>query len=241
MKLVIFGLTLNSSRSDGHATLWRGPCRGYHVRDIEFTAAFDIDRNKVGKDLDKAGYAEPNSTYKFAEVPRPGIKVHRGMTHDGLGKYLSLKIDKAPGSTDDIVKILKQTTTDVVISYLPVGSEITDQKWCYIHMHGTTFGNVPLKCEVKLEVWDSPNSAGVVIDAVRCCKLALDRGIGGELRGPSSYFMKSPPEHCTDHEASERTEAFIRGNDQKNVPSPSVPLAEDVPTSSLTSSETVVR
>jgi myo-inositol-1-phosphate synthase len=313
---------------------------GYHVRDIEFTAAFDIDATKVGKDLAEAIYAEPNNTYRFAEVPKLGVTVHRGMTHDGLGKYLSQKITKAPGPTADIVRILKETGTDVVVSYLPVGSEmatkwyveqvleagcgfvncipvfiasqeywhnrfaerqlpiigddiksqvgatithralvnlfkdrgvrldrtyqlnfggntdflnmlererldskkisktnavtsqlgdpmpadqvhvgpsdfvpwLADQKWCYIHMHGTTFGNVPLKCEVKLEVWDSPNSAGVVIDAVRCAKLALDRGIGGALIGPSSYFMKSPPQQFTDHEARERTEAFIAQN-----------------------------
>jgi myo-inositol-1-phosphate synthase len=311
---------------------------GYHIRDIEFTAAFDIDRNKVGRDLSEAIFTEPNNTFTFARVPHLGVEVHRGMTHDGLGKYLSLKIDKAGGSTADIVKILRETRTDVVVSYLPVGSEmatkwyveqvleagcgfvncipvfiasqpywqqrfrekalpivgddiksqvgatithralvnlfrergvrldrtyqlnfggntdflnmlererldskkisktnavtsqlgepmraedvhvgpsdfvpwLADQKWCYIHMQGTTFGNVPLKCEVKLEVWDSPNSAGVVIDAVRCAKLALDRGIGGPLNGPSSYFMKSPPEQCTDHEARERVEAFIR-------------------------------
>lgn len=313
---------------------------GYHVRDIEFTAAFDIDRNKVGLDLGEAIYAEPNNTYRFADVPRLGVPVHRGMTHDGLGKYLGLKIEKAPGSTADIVGILKRTQTDVLVSYLPVGSEmatkwyveqaleagcgfvncipvfiasqpywaqrfrerglpivgddiksqvgatithralvnlfrergvrldrtyqlnfggntdflnmlererldskkisktnavtsqlgsplradnvhvgpsdfvpwLADQKWCYIHMQGTTFGNVPLKCEVKLEVWDSPNSAGVVIDAVRCVKLALDRGVGGPLTGPASYFMKSPPQQFTDHEARELTEAFIRGD-----------------------------
>ena len=311
---------------------------GYHVRDIEFSAAFDIDVNKVGRDLSEAIFAPPNNTYKFSDVPRLGVKVHRGMTHDGLGKYLRQKIHKAPGSTDDIVSILKRTGTDIVVSYLPVGSEmatkwyveqvleagcglvncipvfiasepywqqrflerglpvigddiksqvgatithrslvnlfrergvrldrtyqlnfggntdflnmlererldskkisktnavtsqlgepmpadnvhvgpsdfvpwLADQKWCYIYMHGTTFGNVPLKCEVKLEVWDSPNSAGVVIDAVRCAKLALDHGLAGPLRGPASYFMKSPPEQCTDHEARERTEAFIR-------------------------------
>jgi myo-inositol-1-phosphate synthase len=311
---------------------------GYHIRDIEFSAAFDIDQNKVGKDLSEAIFTEPNNTYVFSRVPRCGVPVHRGMTHDGLGKYLSLKINKAKGSTADIVKILKDTRTDVVVSYLPVGSEmatkwyveqvleagcafvncipvfiasqpywqkrflerglpiigddiksqvgatithralvdlfrergvrldrtyqlnfggntdflnmlerdrldskkisktnavtsqlgepmkaenvhvgpsdfvpwLTDQKWCYIHMHGTTFGNVPLKCEVKLEVWDSPNSAGVVIDAVRCAKLALDRGIGGPLHGPSSYFMKSPPVQCDDHQAREQVEAFIR-------------------------------
>jgi myo-inositol-1-phosphate synthase len=313
---------------------------GYHIRDIEFTAAFDIDRNKVGRDLSEAIFAEPNNTFKFSGVPPLGVTVHRGMTHDGLGKYLSEKITKAPGPTDDIVSILERTRTDVVVSYLPVGSEMAtkwyveqvlkagcgfvncipvfiasqpywqerfrergvpiigddiksqvgatithramvnlfrergvrldrtyqlnfggntdflnmlererldskkvsktnavtsqlgapmpadqvhvgpsdyvpwlqDQKWCYIHMHGTTFGNVPLKCEVKLEVWDSPNSAGVVIDAVRCIKLALDRGIAGPLTGPASYFMKSPPQQFTDHEARERTESFIQAN-----------------------------
>ncbi len=311
---------------------------GYHIRDIEFTAAFDIDREKVGKDLGEAIFAGQNNTLKFSEVPKLGIRVDRGMTHDGLGKYLSERIEKAPGPTADIVRILKETGTDVVVSYLPVGSEmatkwyveqvleagcgfvncipvfiasqpywqqrfaerslpvigddiksqvgatithralvnlfrergvrldrtyqlnfggntdflnmlererldskkvsktnavtsqlgspmpadqvhvgpsdyvpwLTDQKWCYIHLHGTTFGNVPLKCEVKLEVWDSPNSAGVVIDAVRCIKLALDHGVSGALTGPASYFMKSPPQQFTDHEARERTEAFIR-------------------------------
>src|SRR4051812_23307080 len=311
---------------------------GDHIRDIEFTAAFDIDAGKVGRDLSEAIFAAPNNTYKFSDVPALGVRVHRGMTHDGLGKYLSEKITKAPGSTDDIVDILQRTRTDVVVSYLPVGSEMAtkwyveqvleagcgfvncipvfiasqpywqqrfierglpiigddiksqvgatithralvnlfrergvrldrtyqlnfggntdflnmlererldskkisktnavtsqlgtplaaenvhvgpsdfvpwlhDQKWCYIHMHGTTFGDVPLKCEVKLEVWDSPNSAGVVIDAVRCIKLALDHGISGPLVDPASYFMKSPPQQFTDNEARERTEAFIR-------------------------------
>jgi myo-inositol-1-phosphate synthase len=328
---------------------------GYHIRDIEFTAAFDIDSNKVGRDLATAIFAAPNNTYKFTDVPPLGVKVHRGMTHDGLGKYLGEKIRKAPGSTDDIVSILQRTRTDVVVSYLPVGSEMAtkwyveqvleagcgfvncipvfiasqpywqqrfaerglpiigddiksqvgatithralvnlfrergvrldrtyqlnfggntdflnmlererldskkisktnavtsqlgtplaadnvhvgpsdfvpwlqDQKWCYIHMHGTTFGNVPLKCEVKLEVWDSPNSAGVVIDAVRCAKLALDRGIAGPLTGPASYFMKSPPQQFTDHEARERTEAFIRGE------SPRQPVREAAPASAV--------
>jgi myo-inositol-1-phosphate synthase len=325
---------------------------GYHVRDIEFTAAFDIDVNKVGRDLAEAIYTPPNNTYRFADVPALGVNVHRGMTHDGLGKYLSEKITKAPGPTADIASILRQTRTDVVVSYLPVGSEmatkwyveqildagcgfvncipvfiasqpywqrrfeerglpiigddiksqlgatithrvlvnlfkergvrldrtyqlnfggntdflnmlererlnskkisktnavtsqlgepmpadqvhvgpsdyvpwLADQKWCYIHLHGTTFGNVPLKCEVKLEVWDSPNSAGVVIDAVRCVKLARDRGIGGALDGPASYFMKSPPQQFTDHEARERTEAFIRGEDAATpAPRPAAP------------------
>ena len=316
---------------------------GYHIRDIEFTAAFDINETKVGRDLSEAIFAEPNNTIKFSEVPPLGVPVHRGMTHDGLGKYLNKVIKKAAGPTDDIVGILKDTHTDVVVSYLPVGSEmatkwyveqvldagcglvncipvfiasrpywqnrfqerglpiigddiksqvgatithrvltnlfrergvrldrtyqlnfggntdfmnmlererleskkisktnavtsqldvplssdlahvgpsdyipwLADRKWCYIRMEGTTFGNVPLNCELKLEVWDSPNSAGVVIDAVRCIKLALDRGIGGPLIGPASYFMKSPPQQFTDDEAHRRVEAFIATEDKK--------------------------
>src|ERR1043166_5172780 len=310
---------------------------GYHIRDIEFSAAFDIDANKVGKDLSEAIFTAPNNTYKFSGVPRLNVPVRRGMTHDGIGKYLAEIIRKASGTTDDVSGILKSTKTDVVVSYLPVGSEMAtkwyveqvldagcafvncipvfiasqpywrrrfksrglpiigddiksqlgatithrvlthlfrdrgvrldrtyqlnfggntdflnmlererlaskkisktnsvlsqidysltpanahvgpsdyvpwleDRKWCYIRMEGTTFGNVPLNCEMKLEVWDSPNSAGVVIDAVRCAKLALDRGIGGAIIGPSSYFMKSPPQQFSDYEARARTEAFI--------------------------------
>lgn len=312
---------------------------GYHIGDIEFSAAFDIADTKVGKDLSEAIFAPPNNTYRFANVPHLGVPVHRGMTHDGLGKFLSQKVHKAPGSTDDIVGILRSTRTDVVVSYLPVGSEMAtkwyveqvleagcgfvncvpvfiasqaywrrrfeerglpiigddiksqvgatithrvltalfrergvrldrtyqlnfggntdfynmlererleskkisktnavtsqldyelpddavhvgpsdyvpwleDRKWCYIRMEGTTFGNVPLNLELKLEVWDSPNSAGVVIDAVRCVKLALDRNIGGALIGPSAYFMKTPPQQMTDNEARQLTEAFITG------------------------------
>lgn len=311
---------------------------GYHVGDIEIVAAFDIDKNKVGKDLAEAIYTEPNNTYKFAAVPKTGVKVHRGMTHDGLGKYLSKIIEKAPGSTDDVVGILKATKADVVVSYLPVGSEeatkwyveqvleagcafincipvfiakekywqkrfedrglpiigddiksqvgatithrvlarlfedrgvrldrtyqlnfggntdflnmlererleskkisktnavtsmlghqldpdnvhvgpsdyvpwLTDRKWAYIRLEGTTFGDVPLNIELKLEVWDSPNSAGVVIDAVRCAKIALDRGMKGALVAPSSYFMKSPPKQFPDDKARELVEEFIR-------------------------------
>ena len=319
---------------------------GYHPRDIEFSAAFDINGDKVGRDLSEAIYVEPNNTVRFADVPPLDVKVHRGMTHDGLGKYLKQVIPKARGATDDIVGILKKTRTDVVVSYLPVGAEmatkwyveqvleagcgfvncipvfiasqpywqrrfaqrglpiigddiksqvgativhriltdlfrkrgvrldrtyqlnfggntdflnmlererleskkisktqavtsqlghpmmekdvhvgpsdyvpwLTDRKWCYIRMEGTTFGNVPINCEVKLEVWDSPNSAGVVIDAVRCAKLAMDRGIGGALNGAASYFMKSPPVQVTDDEAREQVEAFIRGDeDARNV------------------------
>jgi len=310
---------------------------GYHVRDIEFTAAFDIDSEKVGKDLSEAIWSGQNNTIKFAEVPHMGVRVHRGMTHDGLGKYLKEKIQKAPGETADIVQILKETQTDVVVSYLPVGSEqatkwyveqvleagcgfvncipvfiaqedywakrfrkagmpivgddiksqvgativhrqlarlfadrgvkmvhtsqlnvggnmdfynmlererleskkisktnavtsimdeelpaddvyigpsdyvpwLTDRKWAHIRVEGQAFGDVPLNVEMKLEVWDSPNSAGIVIDAVRCCKLALNHGIGGPLEGPSSYLMKSPPVQVPDPVARERTEEFI--------------------------------
>jgi myo-inositol-1-phosphate synthase len=310
---------------------------GYHVRDVNFVAAFDIDANKVGHDLAEAIYLPPNNTYKFADVPRTGVRVSRGMTHDGVGKYLEDVVPRATGPTDDIVGILRDTKTDVVVSYLPVGSEeatkwyveqvlaagcafincipvfiaredywrqrfeerrlpiigddiksqvgatimhrvltrlfrdrgvrldhtyqlnfggntdflnmlererlaskkisktnavasqidyempmgdihigpsdhvpwLQDRKWAYIRLEGTTFGNVPLNVELKLEVWDSPNSAGVVIDAIRCCKLALDRGIGGALEGPSAYFMKSPPKQYTDEQARQMTERFI--------------------------------
>lgn len=312
---------------------------GYHIRDIEFTAAFDVVDTKVGKDLSEAIFAYPNNTYRFVEVPPLNVRVSRGMTHDGLGKYLSQIVKKAPGPTDDIIGILKETKTDVVVNFLPVGSEmatkwyveqvleagcafvngipvfiasseywskrfmerglpiigddvksqvgatilhrvltslfvdrgvrldrtyqlnfggnadflnmlersrleskkisktnavtsmlpyplpednvhvgpsdyvpwLTDRKWCYIRMEGTTFGDVPLNVEVKLEVWDSPNSAGVVIDAIRCAKLALDRGLKGALIAPSAYFMKSPPKQFKDEQAREMTEAFIRG------------------------------
>jgi myo-inositol-1-phosphate synthase len=310
---------------------------GYHIRDINFVAAFDIDANKVGRDLSEAVFAPPNNTYQFSEVPKTGVRVARGMTHDSVGKYLQDVVPKASGPTADIVGILKETETHIVISYLPVGSEaatkwyveqvlaagcafincipvfiasggywpdrfrehglpiigddiksqvgstiihrvltrlfrdrgvrldrtyqlnfggntdflnmlererltskkisktksvtsqldyelppgdihigpsdhvpwLLDRKWAYIRMEGTTFGNVPLNVELKLEVWDSPNSAGVVIDAIRCCKLALDRGIAGALEGPSAYFMKSPPKQYTDGQAREMVERFI--------------------------------
>ena len=315
---------------------------GYHISDINFVAAIDIDRNKVGKDLAQAIFTAPNNTFKFCEVPAAGVKVQRGMTHDGLGKYLSQIIQKAPGSTVDIVKVLKDTQTDVVINYLPVGSEeatkwyieqvltagcgfincipvfiarekywqerfaheglpvigddiksqvgativhrvltrlfrdrgvklertyqlnfggntdflnmlererleskkiskttavtsqldyeldpddihvgpsdyvpwLTDRKFCHIRMEGRTFGDVPLNVELKLEVWDSPNSAGVVIDAIRCCKLAIDQGLKGALVAPSAYFMKSPPIQYTDDEAHRMVEEFIAGTQE---------------------------
>lgn len=314
---------------------------GYHISDIKFVAAIDIDRSKVGKDLADAIYAKPNNTVKFCKVPKTGVKVARGMTHDGIGKYMSKIIKKAPGPTDDIVRILKETKTDVVVSYLPVGSEeatkwyaeqvltagcalvncipvfigreaywqarfaekglpiigddiksqvgativhrtlaslmqdrgvrlertsqlnvggnsdfmnmlererleskkisktnavtslleydigadnvhigpsdhvawLEDRKWAYIRLEGRSFGDVPLNIELKLEVVDSPNSAGIVIDAVRCAKLALDRGISGTLEGPASYFMKSPPAQHPDDVCRNMTEAFIAGTD----------------------------
>ena len=319
---------------------------GYHVRDIEFSAAFDIDADKVGKDLSEAIFSGQNNTLKFADdVPKLGVEVQRGMTHDGLGKYLKQKITKAPGPTVDIVEILKETRTDVVVSYLPVGSEeatkwyveqileagcgfvncipvfiaregywdkrfkkaglpvvgddiksqvgativhralarlfhdrgvkllrtsqlnvggnmdfynmlererleskkisktnavtsimghtlpaddvhvgpsdyvpwLTDRKWAHIRLEGQAFGDVPLTAELKLEVWDSPNSAGIVIDATRCCKLALNNGLSGQLDGPSSYLMKSPMNQRPDSEARELTEGFIAKYARKSL------------------------
>src|SRR5205809_1272943 len=318
---------------------------GYHISDIEFTAAFDVTTDKVGKDLAEAIWAHPNNTIKFADVPRTGITVHRGMTHDGLGKYLSEVATKAPGETDDVTGILKETGTDVVVNYLPVGSEeatkwyteqilnagcamvncmpifiarerywqrrfeerglpiigddlksqvgatithrvltsifrdrgvrvdrtfqlnfggnsdfmnmlererleskkisktyaitstlpyemakndvhvgpsdyvpwLEDRKWAYIRLEGTSFGDVPLIAELKIEVWDSPNSAGVVIDAVRLAKLALNNGVSGPLGGPSAYLMKSPPKQMKDEEARDATEDFIRKNTPKRA------------------------
>ena len=244
---------------------------GYHVRDIEFTAAFDIDAEKVGKDLSEAIWAGQNNTIKFADVPNLGVKVYRGMTHDGLGKYLKERITKAPGETDDIVGILKETKTDVVVSYLPVGSEQAT-KW-YVeqvleagcgfvncipvfiageHYWATRFEKaglpiigddiksqvgatithralarlfhdrgVQLKRTSQLNVGGnmdffnmlererSPNSAGIVTDAVRCCKLALNHGLGGPIEGASAYLMKSPPEQYPDDLAREMVEGFI--------------------------------
>jgi myo-inositol-1-phosphate synthase len=316
---------------------------GYHIGDINVVAAFDVDKNKVGRDLAEAIYAKPNNTIRFADVPKTGVTVLRGMTHDGIGKYLSDVVQKAPGDTVDVAEVLKESKTDVLINYLPVGSEVatkwymeqalaakvavincipvfiatgrhwqerftkanvpiigddiksqvgatithrvltrlfrdrgvklertyqlnfggntdflnmlererlqskkisktqsvnsqlevplaaesihigpsdhipwlTDRKWCYIRMEGRAFGDVPLNLELKLEVWDSPNSAGVVIDAIRCAKLALDRGIGGPLTSPSSYFMKSPPKQYSDSEARQVLEEFIQGKRER--------------------------
>ncbi|MFZ2489595.1 MAG: inositol-3-phosphate synthase [Anaerolineae bacterium] len=310
---------------------------GYHVRDIEISAAFDVVEGKVGKDLSEAIWAHPNNTIKFADVPFLNVPVSRGMTHDGLGKYVSTVVTKAAGPTDDVIGILRDTKTDVIVNFMPVGSEmatkwyveqaieagcafvngipvfiasspywakrfrdaglpvigddvksqvgatithrvltnlfvdrgihldrtyqlnfggnmdfynmlererleskkisktnavtsqlpydlgaqnvhvgpsdyvpwLTDRKWCHIRMEGRAFGDVPLNMELKLEVWDSPNSAGVIIDAVRCAKLALDRGLSGPVIGPASYFMKSPPQQFTDDEARRLTEEFI--------------------------------
>ncbi len=316
---------------------------GYHVRDIEFTAAFDVTTAKVGKDLSEAIWAHPNNTIKFADVPYMNVPVSRGMTHDGLGKYVSTVVTKADGPTDDVIGILRDTKTDVIVNFMPVGSEmatkwyveqaieagcgfvngipvfiasspywakrfraaklpvigddvksqvgatithrvltnlfkdrsvhldrtyqlnfggnmdfynmlererleskkisktnavtsqlpydlgaenvhvgpsdyipwLTDRKWCHIRMEGRAFGDVPLQMEVKLEVWDSPNSAGVIIDAVRCAKLAMDRGLAGPITAPSAYFMKSPPQQFTDDEARRMTEEFIHAGVQQ--------------------------
>ena len=318
---------------------------GYHIRDIDFVAAFDIDKTKVGRDLSEAIYAGQNNTFVFQQVPHTGVTVERGMTHDGLGKYLSQVIEKAPGQTADIVRILREREVDVMVSYLPVGSEeatkwyveqalragvgfinaipvfigrepywqrrfaeeglpiigddiksqvgatithrvltrlfmdrgvridrtyqlnfggntdflnmlererleskkisktnavtsmldyeiddenihvgpsdyvpwLKDRKWCHIRMEGTTYGDVPLNLELKLEVWDSPNSAGVITDAIRCLKLGLDRGLKGTLVAPSAYFMKSPPLQIHDDVARERVEAFIRGEEDETL------------------------
>jgi myo-inositol-1-phosphate synthase len=310
---------------------------GYHISDIEFSAAFDIDADKVGRDLSEAIWRGQNNTVKFSDVPKLDVPVHRGMTHDGIGKYLSQVITKAPGETADVVKILQDTKTDVVVSYLPVGSEeatkwyveqvlaagcgfvncipvfiarepywrrrfeekglpivgddiksqvgativhrklarlfqergvllerthqlnvggntdflnmlererleskkisktnavtsqldhdmgaknvhigpsdhvawLEDRKWAYIRLEGRSFGDVPLNLELKLEVVDSPNSAGIVIDAVRCAKLGLDNGLGGALEWPSAYFMKSPPVQHPDDLCHTEVETFI--------------------------------
>ncbi len=330
---------------------------GYHISDIEFSAAIDIDKNKVGKDLSEAIFTKPNNTFKFSGVPKKGIIVQRGMTHDGLGYYLSQIIEKAPGDTVDIVKLLRDTKTDVVVNYLPVGSEeatkwyveqvleagcgfvncipvfiakepywqkrfekkglpvigddiksqvgstiahrvltrlfydrgvkldrtyqlnfggntdflnmlersrleskkisktnavtsqlpydmgkenvhvgpsdyvewLSDRKWAYIRMEGTTFGDVPLNIEMKMEVWDSPNSAGVVIDAIRCCKLALDNNLAGPILAPSAYFKKSPPVQYTDDEARKLTEEFITQYGWKQEPSKKPKVAAKMP------------
>lgn len=310
---------------------------GYHIGDIQFTAAFDVVESKVGRDLSQAIFSKPNNTIEFSKVPDLGVPVSRGMTHDGLGQYLLEHVKKAPGPTDDIVKILKETETDVVVNFLPVGSEmatkwyveqvldagcafvngipvfiasssywskrfadqglpvigddiksqvgativhrvltnllrdrgvkiartfqlnyggnmdfynmldrdrlaskklsktqavtsqldyevgkdnvhvgpsdyvpwLTDRKWANIRLEGESFGDVPLNIELKLEVWDSPNSAGVMIDAVRCAKLGLDRGLSGPLEAPSAYFMKSPPRQMTDDAARQELISFI--------------------------------
>ncbi len=314
---------------------------GYRIEDINVVAAFDIDESKVGLDLSEAIFTEPNNTLKFSDVPSSGVKVDRGMTHDGIGRYVSHLVRKSPHSTSDITGILREREVDVVINYLPVGSEqatkwyvehilnarcamvncipvflareqywrsrfeergvpiigddiksqlgatithrvltrlfedrgvtidntyqlnfggntdflnmlererltskkiskttsvtsqldeeiapdnihvgpsdhvpwLKDRKWCYIRMEGRIFGGAPISLELKLEVWDSPNSAGVVVDAIRCAKLAMDRGQAGAVAGPSAYFMKSPPVQYTDDAARDMTDAFIAGNE----------------------------
>ncbi|MDQ3952427.1 MAG: inositol-3-phosphate synthase [Actinomycetota bacterium] len=311
----------------------------YHVSDVDFSCAFDVDSAKVGLDLADAIWAEPNNTIKFSDVPQTGVEVLRGHTYDGLGQFYRDVVTESELPPVDVAKVLRDTQTDVLVSYLPVGSEqaarfyaeqaleagvafvncmpvfiatneewaqrfvkkgvpiigddiksqlgatishrvlsklfenrgvtidhtyqlnfggnmdfmnmlersrlqskkisktqsvtsqiengidkedihigpsdhvpwLKDRKWAYIRIEGREFGDIPVNIELKLEVWDSPNSAGVVIDAVRCAKLALDRGVGGPLLGPSAYFMKSPPVQYTDSEAHELVERFIRG------------------------------
>jgi myo-inositol-1-phosphate synthase len=313
---------------------------GYHVKDIEISAAFDVNARKVGKDVADAVWASPNNTHRFADVPQTGVTVLRGRTLDGIGEYLREDIEISDETEADVTAALTKSRTDVLVSYLPVGSQkatewyaeraleagcgfvncipvfiasdrkwrarfeeaglpilgddiksqvgativhrvlanlfrsrgvrldrtyqlnfggnadfknmlererlkskkisktqavtsqfdvpleagnihvgpsdhvpwLTDRKMAYIRLEGTAFGGVPLSAELKLDVWDSPNSAGVVIDAVRCAKLAMDRGVGGALIGPSSYFMKSPPQQFADDEARERTHRFIAGD-----------------------------
>jgi myo-inositol-1-phosphate synthase len=314
---------------------------GYRIKDIELVAAFDVDANKVGKDVKDALESFPNNTIEFAKIKKTGIKVMRGRTLDGLGKYYKTVIKESSLKPVDVAAVLKRTGADVLVSYLPVGSEnavqfyamealkskvafvnaipvfiastpawaekfkkagvpiigddiksqvgativhrvltklfgdrgcridktyqinfggnmdfmnmlererlvskkisktnsvlsqmqnkinagedvhvgpsdyipwLKDRKWCYIRIEGSNFGEVPLNLELKLEVWDSPNSAGVIIDAVRCAKIALDRGIGGMLEGPSAYFMKTPPKQYSDSTAKKMVEDFIKGN-----------------------------
>jgi myo-inositol-1-phosphate synthase len=342
---LVQGLTYyhNARENEAVPGLMHVDLGGYHVHDVEISCAFDVAASKVGRDVAEAIYAEPNNTARFAEVPRIGVVVNRGRTMDGIGKYLQDRIEVSTEPASDVAEILRRTRTEVLVSYLPVGSEeatkwyaeqaltagcafincipvfiaskpewqqkfaarklpiigddiksqvgativhrmlvnlfrergvrldrtyqlnfggntdflnmlererleskkisktqsvtsqldtplpaddvhvgpsdhvpwLTDRKWAYIRLEGTTFGGVPLNAELKLEVWDSPNSAGVVIDAIRCAKLALDRGLGGALTGPSSYFMKSPPQQFTDYEARRRTQNFI--DDREDV------------------------
>src|ERR687887_368707 len=205
---------------------------GYHVRDVDVVAAFDVDAKKVGTDVAEAIVSEPNNTIRFAEVPPTGVTVQRGPTLDGLGKYYRETIEESALPEVDVARSLREVQADVVVSYPPVGSQLRssldkhdihigpsdhvpwleDRKWAQIRLEGQAFGDVPLTVELKLEVWDSPNSAGIVIDAVRCAKLAKDRGIAGPLIGPSAYFMKSPPVQFSDEAAREMVEEFILGN-----------------------------
>src|SRR6476619_4510520 len=281
----------------------------YHVGDVEFVAAFDVDAKKVGFDLSEAISSSENNTIKIADVPPLGVTVQRGPTHDGLGKYYTLTIDESDAEPVDVVAALKEARADVLVSYLPVGSEVADKfyaqcaidakvafvnalpvfiasdpewaakfeaagvpiigddiksplererleskkvsktqavtsnltgslsglvdsknvhigpsdyvawlddrKWAYVRLEGRAFGDVPLNLEYKLEVWDSPNSAGIIIDAIRAAKIAKDRGIGGALLSASSYLMKSPPEQRPDDLGRAKLEAFIAGTEER--------------------------
>jgi myo-inositol-1-phosphate synthase len=315
----------------------------YHVKDVQFVAAFDVDAKKVGKDLSEAILASENNTIKLCDVPKSGVIVQRGQTLDGLGKYYRMTIEESKEAAVDVVKVLKDTNVDVLVCYLPVGSEeaakyyaqcaidagvgfvnalpvfiagtkewadkftaagvpivgddiksqvgatithrvlaklfqdrgvivdrtyqlnvggnmdfmnmlerdrleskkisktqsvtsqldhdlgegnvhigpsdyvawLDDRKWAFVRLEGRAFGDVPLNLEYKLEVWDSPNSAGVIIDAIRACKIAMDRKIAGPILSASSYFMKSPPVQFSDEEAKQLVEDFISGKTDK--------------------------
>ena len=342
---LVQGVEFYKSVRDGEAVpgIMNNVISGYRIRDIEFSAAFDVNKTKVGKDLAEAVFAEPNCTVKFSGVPKTGVKVQRGPTMDGIGKYLKDMVHEDKSKPVDVVKVLKEAKTDILINYLPVGSEeavkfyaeaalkagcgfvncipvfiaktkewqqkfekaglpvvgddiksqvgativhrvlanlfrdrgvrldrtmqlnvggntdfknmlererleskkisktnavtsqvqhdmgaknvhigpsdyvqwLDDRKWAFIRLEGTSFGNVPLNIELKLEVVDSPNSAGVAVDAIRCCKVAMDRKIAGALTSPSAYLMKSPPRQFTDDEAKNMIEEFIAGKRER--------------------------
>src|SRR6266511_2063040 len=203
----------------------------YHVSDIEVVAAFDVDGKKVGRDLSEAIFTEPNNTIRFADVPPLGVDVLRGPTLDGLGQYYREMVTESTEEPVDVTASLGEAGAQVVVNYLPVGSEIAAKHYAQAALEAGAayvncmpvfiasdrewarrFHDAGMSIELKLEVWDSPNSAGIVIDAVRCARLAMDRGVAGPLIGPSAYFMKSPPVQFSDDAAREMVEEFILGN-----------------------------
>src|SRR5438874_1099387 len=194
---------------------------GYHVHDVEFTAAFDVVEGKVGKDLDEAIWAYPNNTIKFSDVPKTGVKVDRTfqLNFGGNSDFLNM-LERERLESKKISKTYSIKSTvpyEIEDKNIHVGPSdhvpwLEDRKWAYIRLEGTAFGDVPLNAELKIEVWDSPNSAGVVTDAVRLTKLALNNGISGTLEGPSAYLMKSPPVQYPDEAARDLVEDFIPQN-----------------------------